>query len=235
MLSFLETSAASTYRLPPTHHEAVRGPSKSGRCHDDRFRKVGSDVAIMADEMQPRILTEASTTASGVGRCNEASRLTQAHLPPQRGDRSGDFHLALAHCSEQTGVVADRSVTVRMGVAGVALEGEEDHQEPAHQRFRLAEPVGGLQQWARLLRRIATFGWSLPKLASSMASARRISGSASPSRLVACSNCGEVVEVASRRSDGPCRSSPRRWRARGASAVPPRRAGWWLAATRRGC
>ena len=32
-----------------------------------------------------------------------------------------------------------------------------------------------------------------------MASARRISGSASPSRLVACSNCGQVVEVIWRR------------------------------------
>src|SRR5215472_17661964 len=88
-----------------------------------------------------------------------------------------------------------------------------DGECAAHQRFRLAEPVGGLQQpgevveggrdvrmilaeaWlvacsnpARLLRRIATFGWSLPKLASVMASARRISGSASPSRLVSFSN-----------------------------------------------
>ena len=46
---------------------------------------------------------------------------------------------------------------------------------------------------ARLLRRIATFGWSLPRLASSIASARRISGSASPSRLVSCSNWARLL------------------------------------------
>ena len=42
---------------------------------------------------------------------------------------------------------------------------------------------------------MATLGWSGPKLFSSMASARRISGSASASRLVAWSSCGQVVEV----------------------------------------
>jgi hypothetical protein len=35
---------------------------------------------------------------------------------------------------------------VRVGVAGTVLEGEEERQRAAHQRFRLAEPVGVLQQ-----------------------------------------------------------------------------------------
>jgi hypothetical protein len=38
------------------------------------------------------------------------------------------------------------SVAVRLGVAGIALESEEGRQRPALQRFRLDQPVGGLQQ-----------------------------------------------------------------------------------------
>ena len=160
----------------------------------------------------------------------------EARLAPQCGDHRCDLCLTLAHGCEQASVVADRGVAVRMRMTGVALEREEDRQHAAHQRFRLAEPVGGLQQqgevvearrdvrmvrcrslprrwpargasaarprragwWpaataARLLRSMATSGWSGPKLASSMASARRISGSASPSRLVACSNCARLL------------------------------------------
>ena len=40
---------------------------------------------------------------------------------------------------------------------------------------------------------MATFGWSGPKLSSSMASARRINGSASASRFVSCSNCARLL------------------------------------------
>ena len=59
-------------------------------------------------------------------------------------------------------VVGDRCVAVRVGVAGVALEGEEDRQRAAHQRFRLAEPVGGLQQQGEVVEADRDFGWSGP-------------------------------------------------------------------------
>ena len=42
--------------------------------------------------------------------------------------------------------------------------------------------------------RIATVGWCSPKEASSISSARRISGSASPIRLVACSSCARLFK-----------------------------------------
>ena len=44
----------------------------------------------------------------------------------------------------------DRVVTVRVGLAGVALEGEVDRQCAAHHRFRLAEPVGSKPLATRL-------------------------------------------------------------------------------------
>ena len=44
---------------------------------------------------------------------------------------------------------------------------------------------------------MATLGWSGPYDASSIASARRIKGSASPSRFVACNSCARLL-----RSDG---------------------------------
>ena len=64
----------------------------------------------------------------------------------------------------------------------------ENGQRAAHQRLGLGEPVRGLEQLRQVVevdRDVRVFG---PKLASSMASARRISGSASASRFVACSN-----------------------------------------------
>jgi len=46
---------------------------------------------------------------------------------------------------------------------------------------------------ARLLRRVATLGWFCPKLASSIASARRIRHSASARRFLACSNPARLL------------------------------------------
>ena len=48
-----------------------------------------------------------------------------------------------------------------------------------HQRLGLGEPVGGLQQLRQVVEADGDVGVVRPKLASSMASARRISGSAS--------------------------------------------------------
>ena len=52
---------------------------------------------------------------------------------------------------------SDRDVRMVLAVAGLV-----DRQRAAHQRFRLAEPVGVLQQAARLLSAVATRGWSGP-------------------------------------------------------------------------
>ena len=68
-----------------------------------------------------------------------------------------------------------------------------DGQRAAHQRLGLGQPVGGLQQLGQVVEAVATSGWSGPKVFSSMASARRISGSASASRLVACSNSARLL------------------------------------------
>jgi hypothetical protein len=57
-----------------------------------------------------------------------------------------DLRLAPPHSREQAAVIADHIVTVRVGVTRIALEPEEDRQCAAHQRLRLVEPVGGLQQ-----------------------------------------------------------------------------------------
>jgi hypothetical protein len=45
------------------------------------------------------------------------------------------------------------------------------------------------------VRSLATLGWLGPKLASSMASARRISGSASENRLVSLSNAARLNDA----------------------------------------
>ena len=102
-----------------------------------------------------------------------------------------------------------------------------DRQRAAHQRLGLRQPVGGLQQ----LREVVEGGGDVrdgrARRRSSMASARRISGSASASRLVAWSNRGEVIEVGRDVGMlGPV--APHRSPAPGASAARPPPPGWYL-------
>ena len=104
-----------------------------------------------------------------------------------------------------------------------------DGQRPPHQRLGLGQAVGGLEQ----LRQVVEVGWRrwdapAPKLASSMASARRISGSASARRLVALQQLRQVVEVEGDVGVVGAEARPRRWPAPGASAARPRPGGWWL-------
>ena len=70
-----------------------------------------------------------------------------------------------------------------------------DRERAAIERLGLGQPVGGLQQLGQVVEH-AWRRWDARdrELFSSMASARRISGSASASRLVAWSSCGQVVE-----------------------------------------
>jgi hypothetical protein len=73
-------------------------------------------------------------------------------------------------------------------------EGTDLRRAPAnlsHQDVR--DRLMAWSNWARSSRTMATLGWSGPKLASSMASARRISGSASKSRLVSLSNRARLL------------------------------------------
>ncbi len=86
----------------------------------------------------------------------------------------------------------DRDVRMNRAVAGLG-----DRQRAAHQRFRFAEPIGGLQQCGKVVegRSRLSDDRSGRKLASSIASARRISGSASPSRLVVFQQLSEVIET----------------------------------------
>ena len=56
------------------------------------------------------------------------------------------------------------------------------------QRLGLRQTVRGLEQLCQVVEAVATSGCSVPKDCSSMASARRISGSASARRFVAWSN-----------------------------------------------
>ena len=111
-----------------------------------------------------------------------------------------------------------------------------DGQRPAHQRLGLRQPVRGLEQLGQVVE-VGWRRWGAPprRLASSMASARRISGSASARRFVAWSNCGQVVEVAWRRWGAPPRRLARRWPAPGASAARPPPDGSWPGATAPGC
>ena len=61
-------------------------------------------------------------------------------------DRGSDRCFVTAQLRQQALVAPHRRVTVRMLVAGVAQKAEEDYQMPAHQRFRLLQAVGGLEQ-----------------------------------------------------------------------------------------
>ena len=71
-----------------------------------------------------------------------------------------------------------------------------DRQRAAHQRLGLGQAVRGLKQLGQVVEVDGdTLGCSGPKLFSSIASARRISGSASARRLVSWSNWRQVVEV----------------------------------------
>ena len=109
-----------------------------------------------------------------------------------------------------------------------------DGQRAAHQRLGLGQPVGGLQQPGQVVEVGGDVGWSGPKLFSSMASARRISGSASASRLVACSSWARLLRsVATLGWSGPKLFSSMASARRSAARPPP--AGWWPAATGPGC
>jgi hypothetical protein len=71
------------------------------------------------------------------------SRPTFLHWRCQQSD---DLRPGFAHSGQHGRVVVDRRVAMRMGVAGVALEGKNNRQMPPQQRSRLAEQVGGLQR-----------------------------------------------------------------------------------------
>ena len=68
-----------------------------------------------------------------------------------------------------------------------------DGERAAHQRLGLGQPVGVLEQRGQVVEAMATFGCSGPKLFSSIARARRISGSASARRFVAWSNWARLL------------------------------------------
>ena len=112
-------------------------------------------------------------------------------------DREGAAHQRFGLGEPVGGLEQRRQVVEAHGDVGVVLPEALliDGEGAAHQRFGLGEPVGGLKQLSQVVEALATLGWSVPKLCSSMARARRISGSASASRLVAWSNCSQVVEV----------------------------------------
>ena len=96
-----------------------------------------------------------------------------------------------------------------------------DGECTAHRRLGLVQPVRAWSIPARLLRLLATLGCSGPKLFSSIASARRISGSAFAARFVALNSSARLLR--SRRPwDGPVQSSSRRSPAPAASAARPR-------------
>ena len=63
-----------------------------------------------------------------------------------------------------------------------------NRQRSPHQRLGLLQPVRGLQQLREVVEGGGDIGMLLPELFSSIASARRINGSASSSRFVACNN-----------------------------------------------
>ena len=64
----------------------------------------------------------------------------------------------------------------------------DDLQTPAAQRLGLREPVGGLQYCRQVVEADGDAGMLRPVAFLSIASARRINGSASANRLVACNN-----------------------------------------------
>src|ERR1700677_1372389 len=57
-----------------------------------------------------------------------------------------DFRLSDAHRVEQYGIIAERRGEMRVGVTGVAHEGEKDFKLTPHQGFSLREAAGGLEQ-----------------------------------------------------------------------------------------
>ena len=77
----------------------------------------------------------------------------------------------------------------------LAEDGLVDLQRSPHQRLGFLAPVGGCSRVAKLFKSIATVGCCLPKAATSISSARRISGSASSSRLVSNSRHRQVPQT----------------------------------------
>ena len=101
--------------------------------------------------------------------------------------------LLIAHLLQKGRVIRDCGLQMRVLVTGVAREFHKNLQHPPHQRLGLVQPVGGLQQLGQVVEAMATSDGPGRRLFSSMASARRISGSASPSRFVACSNWARLL------------------------------------------
>src|SRR6266581_1328941 len=99
--------------------------------------------------------------------------------------------LAQPVCSaQQPGQIVERGRDVWM-IRAKALFG--DRQRPKIERLGLVQPVCSAQQPGQIVERIATVGCSGSKLFSSIASARRWSGSASPSRFASMSNRARLL------------------------------------------
>ena len=90
---------------------------------------------------------------------------------------------------QQLGEVAQVDGDIR--VVG-SIAGFVDGHGPTHQWFDLPQPVGGHQQLGETAQPEATSGWSGP-LASSMAKATRINGSASRNRSVAINSWARLL------------------------------------------
>jgi hypothetical protein len=163
---------AAEHHIGIDHHFHV--PAQADRMGDDRS---GS----LTDDYRPKLELGVATSKRQPG------------FASQSVDGGCDLRLALAHRREQTGVVPERRVTVRVCVSGCALEGEKDHHHPPHQRFRLAEPVAGLQQYGEIVEvgRDPRMVLALAGLVDAQRAAHQ--RFASPSRLVACSNWARLL------------------------------------------
>ena len=82
---------------------------------------------------------------------------------------------------EESAMILDEKPQFRMLVPGRFTKRLEDVDRTADQWFGLDQTVGGPSNWARLLRGMATLGWSLPYLLVD-AQGEAISGSAAPWR-----------------------------------------------------
>ena len=112
-----------------------------------------------------------SPRSGGIAGPEQAAALTQcafrqsASSPASRCIAASSASISaslLPIAASRPRVVRGRRVAVRLGVAGVALQREEDRQMAAHQRFRVASRLVACSNRARSLRRIATSGWSFP-------------------------------------------------------------------------
>src|SRR5258708_3230649 len=123
----------------PGHEFICRGPcTRDGWWWD--YRRAGTTVPTFGGRQTFRG-PSAMPARRGRHKWRRSARI-EASLAHQRHQRCVDVRLGVAHGGEQGSVTGDGRVAVWVGVAGVALEGEEDSHHPSRQRFRLAEPVG---------------------------------------------------------------------------------------------